>query len=331
MIAAAWVGGAVEFVRAQESPLGQQVHWKTAEVGAAVRELQFCHSGLLAVSDQAVLKLDSDNARVLGKLALADVKISDFCVFDDAMFLCGAYRVEYGFVARISLSSLDEAIARVSRQGRLDLEDIADWSKVDYPGPLTRVVSAGDTVCVGNEDGSVFALNSREGESRWAVSHHAKMVTALTVLRMPDDTMLLASGDWAGKIIVSDIKTGEAAETFGQHRDTITALRASSGAAGHLHSASRDGTLRLWYVHQSRLVRFVRQSQPVVALDSFSNGLVVGATRRSELLLVDTGSAEILSTVRCPLDYIHAVAASQNCIAISNGRQYVAIATLASP
>lgn len=327
--AAFFVGQTMDSGHAQERLASQQINWKTVDVGGGVRRLQFYDSGLLAVSDAAVFQLDADNAGILSKLTVADVKFSDFYVSGDSLFLCGAYKVEYGFVVCISHSTIREVLALpTSKRSVRELSELATWSKTDFPGPLTCIAASSDTVCMGDEDGVLTALRATDGKPEWTASHHAKMITALAILQMPDDSTQVASGDWAGKIVVSDLETGRRRETFPQHRDTITALRTNPDAKGRLYSASRDGTLRLWYVHQSRLVRFVRQAHPVVALDDLGDGIVVGATRDSALLLVDTTSAEVVRTVPCSLDYIHAVATSNKRVAISDGRQHVSVATI---
>lgn len=190
------------------------------------------------------------------------------------------------------------------------------WRHSDLNRPITSLAMFGERVIVGNDAGELAAFEATSGQVLWEQAPHAKLVTA--VVRMTDT--LGASGDWTGKIVLWDPATGNSLGDFQQHRDRIVSLTLLNPAASPgittqgqssevvdtpwMVSASRDGTVRLWYPKQRRLVRFVQLDQPLTALAALSATQVVVATNDARLHHIDLEQAKVLATYDCQIDFV---------------------------
>ncbi len=290
--------------------------------------LAFDDRWLYAASDQRIIRFAPETPKQTRAIVFTDLKIQHLQVADDAIFLAGAYRVEYGFVAKLPRQGLFEHSRADEPQSKLsnDIHSIAQWSVTDFPAPITTLHASDDVLVVGDRHGTLRSLQQVSGELLWKVKAHSKLVSCVASISLPDGTVWLASGDWGGKIVISDAHDGSIVESYDLHRDAITDLVPTAGHPVRLVSSSRDATVRLWYVEQHRLVRFYRHSSPLLSLARWDGDVVLSATRDANLLWIDTSAAERADQVECPIDYIHALASSPRHIAISNGRDKIFVA-----
>ncbi|GAB5405094.1 MAG: hypothetical protein Aurels2KO_33250 [Aureliella sp.] len=283
---------------------------------------------LYAASDRRLIKIAPDTQTQLAEVEFTGVKIQHMVVSHDAVFVAGVFHIEYGFVAKLELTELfkDNSAREATENSPQDLQSLSAWCLTDLPSPVTCLNVAVDTVVIGDRQGELRSLDASTGESNWICSAHSKLITCVTSLTTSKGTRWIASGDWGGKIVVSEAGSGKQIESYALHRGALTDLLAFHGQPTRLVSTSRDGTVRLWYIEQHRLVRFHRQPAPVLSASRWQDDTVLTSTRHSELMWIDLSSAECTQTAQSPIDYIHAQATSPNYIAISNGRNRVLLA-----
>lgn len=213
------------------------------------------------------------------------IRVNGISPKNERLFVAGVENFEYGYLACFSTGD---------RQ--------LDWTRQDLPDPLTGLCVTEDVVIVGSDRGTLYASDIDSGLPIWQADLHSKMVTALVAL----GGGLCASGDWTGKIVIFDANTGAVTTEFQQHRDRIIELLVDQDG-GRLFSGSHDGTVRMWYPTQGRLVRFVQLQHPVTALSSAANEQVVVATQDGQVHLLDLGEARVLNSGLSGLGYVHAL------------------------
>lgn len=235
------------------------------------------------------------------------IRVNGISSRSEQLFVAGVENFEYGYLACFSTGD---------RQ--------LDWTRQDLPDPLTCLCVAEDVVIVGSDRGTVYASDIESGLPLWQVDLHSKMVTALVAV----GDGLCASGDWTGKIVIFDADTGAVTAEFQQHRDRIIELLVDQ-RGGRLYSGSHDGTVRMWYPIQGRLVRFVQLQHPVTAVSSLATDQVVVATHDGQVHLVDLSEARVLNSVPSGLGYVHALHhVDGKQILLSDGRTEVRILEL---
>ncbi len=180
------------------------------------------------------------------------------------------------------------------------------WRHNDLPHPITSMTATDNLVIVGDDAGEVRAFGAANGAPQWVRNSHAKMVTS--VVNISD--VMGASGDWTGKIELWNPKDGAPISSFQQHRDRIVGLvkmigeDSTTSTIASMASASRDGTVRLWYPAQRRLVRFVQLEKPITAITGLSSSRVVVATNDAVLHLIDLTHAKVVSSTQCTIDFV---------------------------
>lgn len=175
------------------------------------------------------------------------------------------------------------------------------WIHDDLPFPITCVATVGDRVIAGNDQGEVAAFELESGKEIWKQQMHSKMVTSAVAV----PGVLCVTADWIGKLVVFDSLDGQPQSDFQQHRDRVSNL--VSGLAEptpQVISGSRDGTVRLWYPTQGRLVRFVQMGEPITALENSGGGSVIAATRDAKLSRIDMQTAQVVSSQASNLEYV---------------------------
>lgn len=207
----------------------------------------------------------------------------------------------------------DEGLLLVSgtmngNEGYLGLFRIADrsavWENKALPAPITVICTSGSKCIAGNDAGLVTQYDLRTGQAGWSNQLHSKLVTAMVRI---SDTQL-ASADWVGKIVLLDAATGREITNFQQHRDRITALIADPASSPtKLYSSSLDGTVRLWYPAQRRLVRFALLNKAVVAIASMGNNRILATTSDARIHVVDLNAAKVLHEEQSLHEYIQAM------------------------
>ena len=144
-----------------------------------------------------------------------------------------------------------------------------------------------DQIIVADVNGQVTCYSEGPEEllvAVWAKTSHSTMVTAAATY----SRRLVATADRGGKIVVCDVLTGDQIATFSQHRDEVTALEIEVEAGRiHLYSASRDGTVRLWYPEQNRMVRFVQLDGAITTLDRYNSESMVAGMADGKLVWLD--------------------------------------------
>ncbi len=218
-----------------------------------------------------------------------DAQIACVCKIDvHRIVVAGAFKHEMGFVA----------IFKTDGQ-RL-------WQQT-YDAPLVTLICRNNQAFVGDIRGKIVAIQLEQGMTLWERQLHSKMVTALVGYR--DGTTV--SADWTGKIVVWNSVDGTEVTNFQQHRDRVSSLIAidpdDASQRPSLISASRDGTVRLWYPTQNRLVRFIDLRQPVTALAIVSGLRILAATQSGQVQLLDLSNAKSINTLETQLDHITAI------------------------
>lgn len=206
----------------------------------------------------------------------------------------------------------------------------------ELPAPITSGCTQADGLLLGDERGTVRRLESDTGQVLWAAELHVKMVTAVSDI----SPQLAASGDWLGNIQMFDPSSGRLLGSLRQHRDRITglvSLAAPADSFPRFASGSRDGTVRLWYPQQGRMVRFVQVDAPVTTLaaippskdGSISEWMVLAATQQGPLHVIDLSVARVIRTIPSPLEDVVAMLplADKRWLAL-DGRGNVALFTL---
>jgi WD40 repeat protein len=222
------------------------------------------------------------------------------------LVVAGVSQLEFGYLAKFS-----------------DGVQPPDWYHDDLDAPLTTLAIDQGLCLTGDEKGRVVAFSQDNGQIQWSSSFHTKMVTSLVVLGELNGVRSAASADWLGKIVIFNVATGEEQTNFQQHRDRVLSLQSAlNSTPPRLASTGRDGTVRLWYPAQRRLVRFVQLGQPATAMVWLgeSTRLAV-ATRDAKVHVVDSATAEVLSSQPSGLEYIHTMFfAGGSRLIISDGR-----------
>jgi hypothetical protein len=166
---------------------------------------------------------------------------------------------------------------------------------------VTCLASSNQRVLVGNDVGEITAIDAQTGRVEWLQQLHSKLVTCLAV----SSPERCASSDWTGKIVVFDLRDGIEQTNFQQHRAQVSGLLVRTTINPlRLYSASRDGTVRLWYPAQGRLVRFVQLEEPISAICCMYDNLVVAATRDSKLHTLDMDRAKVVAEQPSGLEYV---------------------------
>ncbi len=180
------------------------------------------------------------------------------------------------------------------------------WRRDDLPHPLTCVAATENLAIAGDDRGRISAFEMASGQPVWSREMHTKLVTAMVAI----DSQICVSSDWGGKIVVFEAASGQELTNFQQHRDRVTDLAvwtdddANPNTPPRLFSGSRDGTVRLWYPQQRRLVRFVQLDAPVTALLPLSRDRVWVATNDARLHLLDMERARVLASMASGLNYV---------------------------
>lgn len=204
-------------------------------------------------------------------------------LLDGTLLIAGTLDLEYGFVGRWKIENQSWV-----------------WRQDKFENPITAAGCNQRHCVVGDDLGVITRLQLLDGKLDWTKSIHSKAVTSIVLVGEEN----IASGDWSGKIVLSASSDGGEIRQFRQHQDAITSileLRSVGGAretssVRKLVTASRDGTVRLWYPEQGRLVRFIQLSSPAVAMAVLADELVIVATSDGRLHQCDLGSAKVLSS-----------------------------------
>ncbi|MEZ6136385.1 MAG: PQQ-binding-like beta-propeller repeat protein [Pirellulaceae bacterium] len=272
-----------------------------AASGVLSQDRQSC----LLIGGHSLARLDLQSMQVVQQHNLESYVFSAIAALQNTVVVAGAADIENGFVGRCRYDDLSQF----------------EWINDDLEFPATSVCAAGDLVIAGNERGELMAFAAGRGELRWKKSLHSKLVTSLAAL----GEQQCASSDWTGKLIIFDTTDGHAQTDFQQHRDRVTALATpnpiSASSPVRLFSGSRDGTARLWYADQRRLVRFVQLESPVTSIAVLDEALIVAATRDARLHVIDMSAAKVIRDYAPSLQYItHVVALDNRHVLALDGR-----------
>lgn len=255
----------------------------------------------------------------------------------------GAQDHELGWVALLGFGALEAASNEVQELWHV-AHDVPFTARATL---LNTSALSGENILLGDESGRLHLLSLETRKMVWTSAPHTKLVTATCLL----SPTLAASADWAGNIELFDPTTGHSLDSFKQHRDAVTQLLPLSNPAqsnpaqsnptqpnltpakqaanpvSRLVSCSRDGTVRLWYPEQRRMVRFIQLQRPVVAIASLAenqpesqNQLLI-ATDDAQVHRVDLSQAKLLSSTPSGLDSVTAIVpTNQNAWLLLDGR-----------
>lgn len=295
--------------------LGQDAAWQTMATPAPVYSIDQSSESqgrLLLAGGHQLLVLEPVTRGASPELPTSWVqfpqaKLAQLVTQGDLAFVAGATSVEYGFVACIGVSDAS-----------------LKWKIENLDSRAICLAWADGVVLVGCEDGSIVALDAKHAKVLWTAKLHSKLVTSVVNI----GNGLAASGDWTGKIVTFHVDDGGVGNTFTHHRDTVTELIGlppdDSFPRPRLVSASRDGTVRLWYPTQNRLVRFVQLDQPVTSIAAIDTTHFLAATGRHAIQRINLGTAKATGSLAQPLDYVHAIHVWGESLILSNGRNQVA-------
>ncbi len=203
------------------------------------------------------------------------------------LVVVGATEDQEGFVAARTLDAGHEL-------WRVDgLEGVPVCIAVDH-----------ELVFVGDDAGTVTAYRAEDGHRVWTRQVHSKLVTSIVAF----PTGMIASADWGGKIVVARREDGGELHDFQQHRDRVSDLGGwYSGSPTRLYSCGWDGTVRLWYPEQFRMVRFTQLSEPVIGLEVVDRSQVVTSTYDGRLQWIDMNLAKVARSEPSGLSFVHAM------------------------
>ena len=112
-------------------------------------------------------------------------------------------------------------------------------------------LGSSNVLIVGDESGTLLAIDLRSGETRFSSGLHKGPVTSLGISR---DGTFLISGGLDEQINILESETGKSIARFSGHRGAVGGLRLSPD--GHyLFSVSRDGTIKIWEIASGRCFR----------------------------------------------------------------------------
>ena len=291
----------------------------TSMAGTSMEERGAPVNALFVSGGHSLAEFSVDTGRLSRRRDFQDLTLSAIASVPDSarLLISGADFNETGFVGVLRETTGDFL-----------------WRDDALPGLAVCQAVAADVCFVGDDHGFVTAWNIATGQRQWSKQLHSKMVTCLVVI----NSRLCASADWGGKIIVFHREDGSEFTNFQQHRGRVTALGvpqvAADGPSGppHLFSAARDGTVRLWYPTQRRLVRFVQLPEPITCMVTLPEDRVIVATKSARLHRVDMQTAKVLDHTQSNLDYIATAQRLPNQrLLVSNGRSELEIVTLAAP
>ncbi len=272
---------------------------------------------VLLCGSNAISRLATDRVTASVVIQLDAFKIAQAVCCGPSIVLAGAQKIEYGFVAKLSE----------------DLETM-QWVAAELPSRVICVAANQQHVAVGCEDGSISCFDAETGTKIWNQQTHSKMITAACIVSsgsLPD--AILATGDWTGKIVVTELANGREVHSMSQHRDRITALDTwtspTKNAQTRLYSASRDGTVRLWYPAQRRLVRFVQLPNPITAIKRLEGDQVLAFQNSGQMVQVDLATAEVSPTWPSPLPHVTSTIVVDGTLFCTNGTQQVSSTPIA--
>lgn len=248
----------------------------------------------LAFNAHQVWRVEDRDAKLVwsAPIEIADVKITAAALVDDAFLVVGHNSRDLG-----QLRFYGESNQLLWRQ--------------EFENPITCVTALADSFCVGDLSGRIIRVRADDGSLLWQKLTHSKTVT--TIARFNDD--LAVSGDWTGKLSLWTSVDGVEQAEFRQHRDGVTSLLvpvqklagqdlSDNSQPQSLVSASRDGTVRLWYPLQKRLVRFAQLDAPVTSLCLFEEGKVLAGCNDGSLHVIDCGNAKVTHSLTTGLPYV---------------------------
>lgn len=203
--------------------------------------------------------------------------------------------------------SKDGLIVSVSRDRTVNVWTLAHRSPVRMfeldaealSVACTPKAAAGNWCVVGGDDGTLtlWDLDDASAKSKWAKpqAHQA----GITAVAFSPDGAFLATGGEDNNIRVWDAATGEPKYTCGGHQGVVTALNFTPQA--RLVSAGRDGTLRVWELHEkgAREVSVIAgRTGAVSQLDVSADGrtMLFDKGRELQLLSVPDGRTQNILT-----------------------------------
>ncbi|RMF39857.1 MAG: hypothetical protein D6753_12830, partial [Planctomycetota bacterium] len=197
----------------------------------------------------------------------------------------------------------------------------AQWQVRGLEAVPVCVAADGRWIYAGDDAGRVTVYRATDGQQVWSRQVHTKLVTALVVL--PGG--VIASADWGGKIVLSRQRDGAELHSFQQHRDRVSDLGAwAQQNPLRLFSSGWDGTVRLWYPEQFRLVRFVQLNEPAVGMEVIDGRHIVAANPQGDLLWIDMDSAQVTRAEPSGLSYVHAMlVVPSDRLLVSDGLRHV--------
>ncbi|MCA9192081.1 MAG: hypothetical protein KDB03_09970 [Planctomycetales bacterium] len=193
------------------------------------------------------------------------------------------------------------------------------WQCNEVDHPITALAVHGDFCLIGDIQGQLTCIDLSTHQKLWTSAAHNKMLTSICVLPLNGQ---VASGDWLGKIILSELLSGEQVTSFSQHRGPIAGLSSietNTATGSQLVSCSYDGTVRLWYPRQNRLVRFIQLESRIVcheteSLEAVWIGLADGRVCKGDLL-----HAKLRWECPSELNYVQAIRKSEETLYLSDG------------
>lgn len=287
-----------------------QLKWsKSLDVGFPVIAIEANNDVLYLCGGHNVASYAPSSGKMKQILHLSDVRISAVRLYSDHVLVAGTYDFDKGYFAAHRI-----------------LDGTQKWSVDDLPDAVTSLDTAGEVAAIGDEAGTIRIVSLPDGSVKQEINSHSKVVTAVSMF----DESLCASADWVGKIVLCSPQNGAIEFDFQQHRDHVVALVASTDSTTpRLYSASRDGTVRLWYPAQHRLVRFVQLQQPVTCLVDLGEGILLAATRNAEIHRIDMNKAKVVASYDSGMHYVSCMSNTEGSLVVSDGRKTIQIALAA--
>ncbi len=219
---------------------------------------------LVALSGiKQVLLYEIPHAKLLGAVAFPEGEVHSLRFSHDGKILLAAGGVggQSGAIAGIEVGTWKRLFTLTDVTDAILCADLSpDKTRVAYGGP-SRLVKIAAVA-----DGQI--LHTFRKPTDWVLS-----------LAFSPEGLLLAAGDRFGGLYVWEAKSGKEFAMLRGHSQAVTAIAWQADSNGFL-SASEDGTVRLWDMHQLRETRqWTAHGKGVLDLVMHSDGTLATAGR----------------------------------------------------
>lgn len=196
----------------------------------------------------------------------------------------------------IASTSLDGTVRVWDWQTGRQLHQIAGKGKVLQISWVVVFSSTGDTLAIGNDDGTVTFLDTRSGKELLTFQPFDEAIRSLSYSADGKQLLITSTNKGSG---IFDAQTGLLIRRFADHELIANSMTMSQDGTLAI-TGSFDGTVRFWDVATGRLIRSIQyfggDKIGRVILSPDGQFLAVGGFGR-DVLLVDPSTGAVLATL----------------------------------